>query len=80
MKMTLLGLLILITMKISANEKWIPLNSTDKTQTTNIDINLSQIEPINKMLQNAMVVKKLIDATNKQDIPVANDKNWFKLE
>ena len=77
MKKKLLGLLIAI--KIFANENWIPINSMNKTETRTLDINLSQIKPINKILKNAMVVKTLIDATSKKEKPITNDKNWFDL-
>ena len=82
MKMISLVLLF-ITIKISANENWIKIEPINKTQTSKsapkIDINLSQIEPINKMMKNATVVKQLIDATTKKEIPTTNEKNWFVL-
>ena len=82
MKMISLVLLF-ITIKISANENWIKIEPINKTQTSKsapkIDINLSQIEPINKMMKNATVIKQLIDATSKKDEPTSDDKNWFVL-
>ncbi|PHS57290.1 MAG: hypothetical protein COB17_06770 [Sulfurimonas sp.] len=76
-------LLIFITIKISANENWIKIEPINKTQTsksnTKVDIDLSQIEPINKMMKNATVIKQLIDATSKKDEPTSNEKNWFVL-
>ncbi len=83
MKMILLVLLIFITTKISANENWIKIKPINKTKTsqsdTKTDVDLSQIEPINKMMKNATVIKQLIDATNKKEEPVSNEKNWFVL-
>ena len=83
MKMISLVLLIFVTIKISANENWIKIEPINKTQTpqptTKLDVNLSQIEPINKMMKNVTVVKQLIDATTKKEIPTTNDKNWFVL-
>ncbi len=76
-------LLIVIAIKISANENWItiePINQTKISKPdTNVDINLSQIEPVNKIMKNATVIKQFIDATSKKDEPTANDKNWFIL-
>ncbi|MBU1216766.1 hypothetical protein KJ870_08155 [bacterium] len=83
MKMMSLVLLIFITVKISANEKWIEIEPLNKTQTsksnTKIDVNLSQIEPISKIMKNATVMKQLMDATSKKDAPASNEKNWFVL-
>jgi hypothetical protein len=83
MKIIALVLLISITIKISANENWINIEPINTTQTsksnTKRDVNLSQIEPINKMMKNATVIKQLMDATSKKDIPATNDKNWFVL-
>ena len=77
MKMISLVLLIFITIEISANENWIKIEAINKTQTSKsspkLDVNLSQIEPINKMM------KQLIDATSKKDEPTSDDKNWFVL-
>lgn len=68
---------------LSANEKWIKIEPIDKTKTSKsnskLNVNLSKIEPINKMLKNATVIKKLIDATGKKNEPVSNEKNWFIL-
>jgi hypothetical protein len=83
MKMMSLVLLIFITVKISANEKWIEIEPLNKAQTsksnTKIDVNLSQIEPISKIMKNATVMKQLMDATSKKDAPASNEKNWFVL-
>jgi len=84
MKITSLSvLLIFISIKISANENWIKIQAINKTQTPKenikLDINLSQIKPINKMMKNATVIKQLLDATSKKDKPTSNDKNWFVI-
>jgi len=84
MKMISLTLvLIFITIKISANENWIKIEPINKTQTpksaTNLDVNLSQIEPINKMMKNVTVIKQLVDATSKKDESTSSKKNWFVL-
>ena len=83
MKMISLILLIFVTIQMSANENWIKIEAINKTQTSKsspkIDVNLSQIEPINKMMKNATAIKELIDATSKKDKPPSNEKNWFVL-
>jgi hypothetical protein len=83
MKIISLVLLVLIAVKISANENWIEIEPLNKTQTsksnTKIDVDLSQIEPINNMMKNATVMKKLMDATSKKGVPASNEKKWFVL-
>ncbi len=76
-------LLIFSTLNLYADKNWIQLEPIDKTQTTKsktkLDVNLTQIEPINKMMKNATLIKQLIDATNKKEKVATNDKNWFIL-
>ena len=76
--------LILITIQLSANENWIPIKPTQEKQSlkqnTKLDVNLSHVEPINKMMKNATAIKQLIDATSKKGKAVTNDKNWFVIE
>jgi len=46
------------------------------------NINLSKIEPLNKMMKNAIIIKQLIDATSKkekQTTTTDNNKNWFEI-
>ena len=75
--------LIFLTINLYADKNWIQIEVINKTQTakskTKLDVNLSQIEPINKMMKNATVIKQLIDATSQQDKPTSNEKNWFVL-
>ena len=81
----LLPLLFLLsqTIMLYADKNWIPIQSTNKTQTpksaTNLDVNLSQLEPINKIIKNATVIKQLIDATSKKDKSASDEKKWFML-
>ena len=80
-----LSLLFLLfqAITISADKNWIPITPLDKDQTPKptkkLDVNLSQIEPINKMMKNVTVVQQLIEATSKKEKPATNDKNWFVL-
>ena len=69
-----------------ANENWIkiePINSSQMSkpkQKTRLDINLSTIEPINKMMKNVVLIQQIIDATNKKEKQTKSDKNWFVLD
>ena len=74
MKMKLLSpLVILITINTFANENWIKIGQTNKPH-------LSEVEPINKMMQNAVAIKELIDSTGKKEEEKIDDKNWFILK
>jgi len=77
-------LFIFILTSLNANEKWIKIEPIEKTQTPkkkSIDINLSQIQPINKMMKNVTLIKQVLELTNKKEKPkpTQNDKNWFVL-
>ena len=80
-KTSLTILLIFITINLDADKNWIKIEPLNKTQTskpnTKPDLNLSQMQPISKMIKNATIIKKLID--NKKEKPTTNDKNWFVL-
>lgn len=79
--------IILVYINAHANENWIKIQPQTQTQTktkkpaTNIDINLSQIKPLNSMIQKANLIKQLLNATKKKDEdPTITDKNWFILQ
>ena len=72
---------------LHANENWIKIKPISTIQTpkkeTTLDINLTQIKPVNKMLKQATVIKQIIDATNtinKKEKEPTHDKNWFILK
>jgi len=73
-------ILIFFISILSANENWIKIEPIDKTpkSKTKLDINLSKIEPVNRMMRNATAIKQLIDATKKEE-KHTNNKNWFLL-
>ena len=67
---------------LHANDNWIKIEPISTMQTpkkeTPVDINLTQIKPVNKMLKQATVIKQIIDATSKtKKKKPTNDKNWF---
>ncbi|WP_373004005.1 hypothetical protein [Sulfurimonas sp.] len=83
MKMISLTLLLLfLAIDSEADKNWIKINPQEQTKTlksdTKADLNLSQIQPINRILRNATLIKQLIDNKRKEK-PTANDKNWFVL-
>ena len=71
-------------LSLSANENWIKIEPNNKPKipksTTKLNINLSQIKPINKMIKNATVIKQLFDVTRKKEKKVTSDKNWFVIK
>ena len=80
---SLTSVLFFITIILSANDNWIKIEPINKTQApktkTKLDVNLSQIEPVNKMMKNVTIIKQLIDVTSKKEKQTANDKTWFVL-
>ena len=83
MKLLLIFLLFEIITQ-AASENWIPITPLDKDKapivSTKLDVNLSQIEPINKMIKKITVIKQLIDVSTKKEAPTTNEKNWFILK
>ena len=82
----LLTLITFISLSLSANENWIKIEPINQTKAqkpkSKLDVNLSQIEPVNKMVKNVTAIKQIIDATDttsKKEKQPANDKNWFIL-
>lgn len=80
---TQLIFIVLVSIHLYANENWIKIEPIQTTQTkktpSRLDVNLSQIEPINKMVKNATVIKQILDATNKIEKQNTPQKNWFLL-
>ena len=78
-----LALTLIAFISLSANDNWIkiePMNQTEAPKPKNkVDVNLSQIAPINKMMRNATAIKQIVDATSKKEEKPTNDKNWFVL-
>jgi hypothetical protein len=75
--------IVFLTIKIFANENWIKINPINKAnfskQTPNQYVDLSQKKPIDMIVKNITIIKKLIDATNKTDKTLHDDKKWFIL-
>lgn len=78
---SLILLTIFVATTLPADNNWIQIEPINKTKTvkpkTKLDVDLSQIEPINKMMKKVTVLKQLVDATSKKEKVATNDKNWF---
>lgn len=66
--------LIFLTINLYADKNWIEIDPKAKK-----DVDLAQIEPINKILRKATFLKQLVEATGKKEKVETNDKNWFIL-
>jgi len=74
--------LILASVMLHADKKWIPINTINETKVSSSnlqsDMHLSQMEPINKVIKNLTVAKQLLDNANKVK-PTVHEKKWFLL-
>ena len=79
-------LFIFLLVSLYSNENWIKIEPLNNTKTSKpklskpLDINLSKMEPVNKMMKNVAVIKQILDATNKTEKSPKNDKNWFVIK
>lgn len=83
MKITALVLYcIFMSVTLSAEKNWIPIEAVESTKTpeqnTQLGAELSQVEPIKKIMKNAILIKELMD--KKEKVNSADDKNWFELK
>ncbi len=77
-----LTLITFISISLSANENWIkikPINNKTPKPKSELGVNLSKVEPINKMMKNATAIKQIVDATREKKKQSSNNKNWFVL-
>jgi len=65
--------LIFLTINLYADKNWIRIEPKTK-----LNVDLPQIQPLNKIIKNIAVFKQLVDATSKKKV-ATNDKNWFTL-
>ncbi|MFA6197172.1 MAG: hypothetical protein WC656_11090 [Sulfurimonas sp.] len=64
-----------------ADVKWIPIEPIKTEQTAKRDDNLSQLQPMNKMLDNLKIIQHLLDKkSDMEDLDEDSDKNWYNLE
>lgn len=83
MKIILLILFVIFNTNLYANEKWIEIKSLNKyieeKEQAKVDVNLSQIQPINQAMKKVAVFKQLVDISSKKEKVTVSDKNWFIL-
>ena len=78
----LINSLLFTIVTMHANDNWIAIKSIDETKKQNIklDVNLSQVEPINKIIKNVTVIKQLLDSSKKEKASSNSEKYWYALE
>ncbi|MCX6061664.1 MAG: hypothetical protein NT103_05375 [Campylobacterales bacterium] len=62
-----------------AEKKWIPIESIGLNEKLKPDSNKSSL-PVNKWIENAQVIKHLLDHTSKDDENSENKKNWYDFD
>lgn len=77
---------LLIVTDMHADTQWIPIepmntNTNMQHAVTQPDINISQIYPLKQWVENAKVIKQLLDTTpSAKKSSIENDKNWYHLD
>lgn len=73
---------IFLTVNASADVKWIPIEPIKTEQTTKQDTNVSQLQPMNKMLDNLKIIQHLLDKKDdeEENLDEESDKNWYNLK
>lgn len=82
--MKIFGILIFFTF-VYADKVWIPINEKSTMpkaeKETPLDINISQIKPINRLMQNAKVINYFLKNKDvKKEISKENEKKWFIIK
>ena len=78
--MKFLLLFLFIAISLFAQKKWISLKEVKNTK-QKADINLSQLQSVNKLLQGAKIIFPLIDKKdNHKKKNLNSKKNWFIIE
>ncbi len=82
MKVVLFIVCFILITNVYAEKKWIPIEPISLNASPKSDSNKSSL-PVNKWIENAQVMKRLLDRTSQDDINSENKKNWYdfnKLE
>ncbi len=82
--MKIISVLIILTIvNLHANDKWIkiePITDT-KEHKTKTDLNLSQSEPMRKIMKNISLIQNIIKVANKKETKKqTTNKNWFVIQ
>jgi hypothetical protein len=62
-----------------AEKKWIPIEPIGSNEKFKSDSNKSSL-PVNKWIENAQVMKHLLDRTSQDDVNSENKKNWYDFD
>lgn len=84
-------LFLFVTLNLYAQKNWIIIEPITQTQnqphkpkpTPKIDVNLSQIAPLNSMMRNVTLLQEIIkrgSQISKKRVATTDNKNWFTLE
>lgn len=78
----ILSIATIVLGSLYANQSWIKIEPLIENQASKSpsDVNLSQIEPINKMMEKVIVMKQLVDVASKKEKQINDEKNWFKIK
>lgn len=73
-----------VVVNLYADKNWIPIepleNFKSQQEKAKLDMNSSQRDSMNKMIQNIMIVEQLIERTQKQEKLISEpEKKWYKL-
>ncbi len=79
MKIVLVIVCFIFITNAYAEKKWIPIESIGSNEKLKPDSNKSSL-PVNKWIENAQVIKRLLDHTSKDDENSENKKNWYDFD
>ncbi|MFT7003052.1 MAG: hypothetical protein ACJAWW_000386 [Sulfurimonas sp.] len=76
-------LIVFLTINLYADKNWIKIESADKPKpiisSNKLNLNASQMKPINNIIKSATIIKQLIDAKQIEESK-NKSKNWFTLK
>lgn len=79
MKVVLFLVCFILITNVYAEKKWIPIEPISLNASPKSDSNKSSL-PVNKWIENAQAMKRLLDHTSKDDLSTENKKNWYDLD
>lgn len=60
--------------------KWIPITPLDTGENPKPDTNRSKLQHSNTLIENVNVIRRLLDATGKDDQNEEENKHWYSLK
>lgn len=77
----ILLIFLILSIKIYADVKWISLEADNKSKKKIKIIQLPQLKSITRLIENANVIKNLIDNSNtKAEKQLESRKNWYIIK